>query len=82
MRATGIVRKVDHLGRVVVPKETRDYFGIQKGDPVEFFTDGEGIYIRKYSPGCVFCGDSRDLITFKETLVCGKCSKEMGRGKR
>lgn len=54
MKATGIVRKVDELGRIVIPKELRRTLGIQEKDPVEIYTDGKGIILRKYAPGCAY----------------------------
>ena len=56
MKATGIVRKVDELGRIVIPRELRRTLGINEKDPVEIYTDGKGIILRKYAPGCAFCG--------------------------
>ena len=50
MKATGIVRRVDVLGRVVVPKEIRKILGISEGDPLEIFTEKDGIVLKKYSP--------------------------------
>lgn len=77
MKSTGIVRKVDELGRVVLPKELRRTFNIEEKDGLEIFVDGETIILKKYEPGCVFC-DSLDKITFhKGKPICKKCLEEL-----
>lgn len=77
MKATGIVRKVDDLGRIVLPMELRRTLNIGKEDPVEIFVDEESIVLRKYEPACVFCGDARDVKNIKGKNVCKKCLDEM-----
>lgn len=70
MKATGVVRRIDELGRVVVPKEIRRSLGIETGDkdtagdPIEFFVDGDKIILRKYVPGCAITGSVDDLVSF------------------
>lgn len=76
MKSTGIVRRVDELGRIVVPKEIRKRLGISEGDPVEIFTDGEYIMIEKYRPFCHFCG-GEDTLEFMEKNVCRECIKKL-----
>ncbi|MGG1879096.1 AbrB/MazE/SpoVT family DNA-binding domain-containing protein [Paenibacillus cisolokensis] len=78
MKATGIVRRIDDLGRVVIPKELRRTMGIDEGDPVEFFTnDGRQVVVRKYQPGCHVCGNSdHDLHLFHGQQICSKCVSE------
>lgn len=73
MKSTGIIRKVDELGRIVIPKELRDGLEIQEKDPIEIFVDGNSIILKKYTPNCVFCGNSKELTTYKGKLVCNKC---------
>ena len=70
MKATGVVRKVDELGRVVLPKELRDTFDINIKDPLEIFVDNEQIILKKYQPACVFCGSADNTTYFKGKLVC------------
>lgn len=81
MKATGIVRRIDDLGRVVIPKELRRAYDIHEGDPLEIFVDAEGIIIRKYenTRKCVFCGetDVNKLIQYKGLSVCKSCSHEI-----
>lgn len=54
MKSTGIIRKVDHLGRVVIPIELRSKFGIEDKDPIEIFVDGSAVVLKKYEPNCIF----------------------------
>jgi AbrB family transcriptional regulator, transcriptional pleiotropic regulator of transition state genes len=77
MKSTGIVRKLDNLGRIVIPIELRKTFGIEINDTLEIFTEGDKIIMKKYHPACVFCNDARDVRLFKEKLVCGKCVREL-----
>ncbi|MFB5193162.1 AbrB/MazE/SpoVT family DNA-binding domain-containing protein [Alicyclobacillus fastidiosus] len=77
MKATGIVRKVDELGRVVVPIEHRRTLGIDIKDPLEIFTDGDKIILRKYQPGCVVCGETEDVQNFKGKHICADCIHEI-----
>ena len=62
MKSTGIVRRVDELGRVVIPIELRNKFGITEKDPMEIYVDGSSIILKKYEPNCIFCGRSKKLI--------------------
>lgn len=73
MKRNGIIRRLDKLGRVVIPKEIRDRFDIIEKDPLEMFVQGESIILKKYVPNCMFCGNEKELVEFKEKLVCKKC---------
>ena len=73
MKATGIVRKIDELGRVVIPKETRRLLFINEGDSLEIFKDENEIILRKYSPGCTFCGNMKEITQFKSIYICNEC---------
>jgi len=64
MKSTGIVRKIDPLGRIVLPKELRKTLGINEKDPLEIFVDGESIILSKYEPACIFCWSVKDNVTF------------------
>ncbi len=75
MKSTGIVRRVDELGRIVIPIELRNKFNISEKDPIEIYVDGSSIILKKYEPNCIFCGNSKNLIQYKDKLVCTKCSK-------
>ena len=73
MKSTGIVRNVDNLGRIVLPIELRRTFHIEVGDPVELFVQGDKIILRRYQPGCIFCGKENNLRTFGDYKVCESC---------
>ncbi|AWK52797.1 AbrB family transcriptional regulator [Clostridium beijerinckii] len=75
MKESGIVRKVDPLGRIVIPKEIRKVMSINEGDALEIVKDNNGILLRKYTRGCIFCGSDESIIEFKEMIVCTKCKK-------
>ena len=80
MKSTGITRRVDELGRIVIPKELRRDLGIGTRDYLEIFKDDSSIVLRKYSAGCIFCGSLDDVITFDGKLVCKECIEKMGKG--
>ena len=79
MKATGIVRKIDDLGRVVLPIELRRTLNIDIKDPVEIFVEGDLIILKKYEPACVFCGEANDVENFRGKNVCKSCAEELGR---
>jgi len=73
MKATGIVRKVDELGRMVIPKEIRDTLNFNTEDPLEIFVEEQKIILSKYSPGCTFCDSPEDVVDFKGKKICEEC---------
>ena len=77
MKSTGIIRNVDELGRIVIPKELRKKFNIEIKDPIEIFVDGSTIVLKKYVPNCIFCGGSKELASYKDKLICSNCSKKI-----
>lgn len=77
IKATGIVRNVDELGRLVLPKELRNTMQIQPGDPLEIYVEEDRIILTKYQPTCVFCGSSDDLADFGDKKVCKACVEAM-----
>ena len=77
MKATGIIRRVDELGRVVIPIEIRNQFNIVEKDPIEIYVDDSSIILKKFEPNCVFCGSTENLVEYKDKLVCDKCSKQL-----
>ena len=77
MKSTGIVRKVDELGRIVLPIELRRTLDIAEKDSLEIYVDGPSIVLKKYQPACIFCDDARDVINFKGKNVCPTCIKEL-----
>ena len=77
MKSTGIVRKVDELGRIVLPIELRRTLDIAERDSLEIYVDGASIVLKKYQPCCIFCDDAKDVVVFKGKNVCQNCIKEM-----
>lgn len=77
MKSTGIVRKVDELGRVVIPIELRRTLNIEEKDSLEIYVDGEHIILKKYEPACIFCGDARDVRSYKGKNICPACMDEL-----
>lgn len=77
MKSTGIVRKVDELGRVVIPIELRRTMSIAERDALEIFVEGSHIILKKYEPACIFCGQAKDVQNFKGKNICPKCIEEM-----
>lgn len=78
-KATGIVRRVDELGRVVIPVELRRVYGIAERDPLEIFTEGEQIILRKYRPLCIFCSSGSNPELFQGRPICETCWSSLGR---
>lgn len=77
MKSTGIVRKVDELGRVVIPIELRRTLSIGEKDALEIFVDGSHIILKKYEPACIFCGQAKDVQNFKGRNICPGCVEEI-----
>ncbi|HHU29080.1 MAG: AbrB/MazE/SpoVT family DNA-binding domain-containing protein [Bacillota bacterium] len=77
LKSTGIVRKVDELGRVVIPIELRRTLGIDVKDSLEIYVDNERIILKKYEPACLFCGNADNVKHYKGRIVCEECIKEM-----
>ena len=77
MKATGIVRKVDELGRIVLPIELRRNLRIDEKDSLEIFIDGENIILKKYELSCVFCGNTENVHLYKDKNICESCIKEI-----
>jgi len=79
MKSTGVVRKVDELGRVVIPIELRRTLGIAEKDALEIYVDQEKIILKKYEPACIFCGNADNITHFRGKNVCEECAKAMAR---
>ena len=77
MKSTGIVRNVDELGRIVIPKEIRTKLHINNSDPIEIYVDGDSIILKKYEHVCLFCASKENLINFKNKKVCASCIDEI-----
>ena len=81
MKSTGIVRKVDELGRIVMPIELRRTLNINEKDSLEIFVDNDRIVLQKYEPACIFCGNADNIINYKGRNICEECILEMSKSK-
>ncbi len=77
MKSTGIVRKVDELGRIVIPSELRKKLNIEIKDSLEIYVSGDSIILKKYFPACVFCGEANDILTYKGKNICANCLNQL-----
>ena len=77
MKSTGIVRKVDELGRIVLPIELRRTLEIAERDSLDIYVEGSTIILKKYEPACIFCGDAKDVVNYKGRNICRTCLDEM-----
>ena len=73
LKSTGIVRRVDELGRVVIPIELRRTLQIDEKDSLEIYVEGEKIFLKQYKPACIFCGNTEEIISFKGKNICKSC---------
>jgi len=73
MKATGCVRKPDPLGRIVIPVRLRKNLGIEHGDDIELFVDGEYIVLKKYTQPCIFCRQTEDICEYRGKHICDTC---------
>ena len=79
MKSTGIMRKIDELGRVVLPIELRRKMDISEKDSLEIYVEGDSIILKKYQPSCIFCGEAKNVIAFKGKNVCENCAQALNR---
>lgn len=77
LKSTGIVRKVDELGRVVLPIELRRTLSIAEKDSLEIYVDGQNIILKKYEPACIFCDNAKDVVVYKGKNICSECLTEL-----
>ncbi len=77
MKAIGIVRKVDELGRIVLPMELRNTMDINEKDPIEIFVDVDTIILKKYAPSCIFCGEAKNVAEYRGKNICTDCMNEL-----
>ncbi|HJA25577.1 MAG TPA: AbrB/MazE/SpoVT family DNA-binding domain-containing protein [Candidatus Fournierella merdigallinarum] len=75
MKSTGIVRRIDSLGRVVLPIELRRMMDIEENASLEIFVDGDEIVLKKYQPACIFCGEAKDVTPYQGRNICAACRK-------
>jgi transcriptional pleiotropic regulator of transition state genes len=81
MKSTGVVRRVDELGRIVIPIELRRTLDIAEKDALEIYVDGDTIILKKYEPACIFCGDARDVTNYRGKNICKNCMGILKEGK-
>jgi transcriptional pleiotropic regulator of transition state genes len=77
VKSTGVVRRVDELGRIVIPIELRRTLDIAEKDALEIYVDGELIILKKYQPACIFCGDARDVVNYRGKNICNSCLQQL-----
>ncbi len=77
MKSTGIVRKIDELGRIVLPIEIRNTMDIKSRDAIEIFTDDDKIILKKYEPACTFCGNADNVVFYRNKLICRDCLENL-----
>lgn len=77
IKALGVVRQIDDLGRIVIPAEVRKTLNWEVRDPLEIYTSGDSVILKKYQPGCIFCGSLEELEDFRERKICKACCKQM-----
>ncbi len=79
MKSTGVIRKIDELGRVVIPKEIRTKLKLDEKDPVEIYIDGRAIILKKVETNCIFCGNgaNQKLVSYKDKLICNNCLEDL-----
>ena len=77
MKSTGIVRRLDELGRLVIPIEIRNKLNITERDPIEIYVDGSNIILNKYEGTCIFCGNNKNLTEYKAKNICSSCLKKL-----
>ena len=77
MKSTGIVRRIDELGRIVLPAELRRTLNIGERETMEIFVDGSSIVLKKSSSACIFCDSARDVVLFKGKNICTRCLRQL-----
>ena len=78
MKSTGIVRRIDHVGRIVLPKELRRLFDlVDNEDSLEVFVEDDRIILKKYEPACVFCNNADDVVDYMGKKVCKICIEKL-----
>lgn len=77
MKSTGMVRRIDELGRIVIPIEIRSKLNIYVRDPIEIFTEGSSIVFRKHEPNCFFCNSNQELVFYANKHICKHCANDL-----
>lgn len=82
MKSTGIVRKVDELGRIVLPSELRKNMDINIKDSLEIYVNGDSVVLKKYNPSCIFCGEANNVQNYKDKNICSDCLEQIANFKK
>ncbi len=77
MKATGFVKRIDELGRIVIPKDIRKTLSVDRNDFLQFFLDGDSIIMKKFGEYCAFCNGDDDVVRFKDKFICENCLKQI-----
>ncbi len=77
MKTTGFIKKIDGLGRIVIPKSVRKAIGVVPGNDLEFFIDDNTVVLKKHGSSCIFCGNDEHTSLFRDKYVCENCLKEI-----
>lgn len=77
MKSTGFVKRIDELGRILIPKELRASMEIESKDALEIFVDGDRIVFQKYQPACIFCNSADDIVFFEGRRICASCLSKL-----
>ncbi len=77
MKSIGIIRKVDKMGRIVIPSELRQLLGIAVEDDMEIYSEGDRVVLQKFKPNCTFCGSTEELKLFSGKCICASCMKTL-----
>lgn len=77
MKSTGFVKKIDELGRILIPKELRSSMELDTRDALEMFVDGDRLVLQKYQPACIFCNNADEIIFFEGRRVCASCLSKL-----
>ena len=77
MKSTGIVRHIDNLGRITLPIELRKTLDMACGAPLEIYTEGNSVILRKHESSCVFCGSNKKVTLYKDKCICDNCRREL-----
>ena len=77
MKSTGITRRIDSLGRFVLPVEIRRLLELDADSSIEIFTEGNSVILKKYQPSCIFCGEAKDVVSYRGRNVCTRCIRRL-----
>lgn len=79
MKTTGFIKRIDGLGRIVIPKSVRKSLGVVPGNELEFFIDADTVVLKKHGTSCIFCGNDSDNLIFRDKYVCVNCAKQIAK---